>query len=237
MTTEHTLSLRLTEAGGDERDAGSTDVTLNRLIIAGWTGRDTDAMEKHIKELEELGVARPASTPIFYRASVNRLTTASAIQASGTASSGEIEFALLRTGGRIWVGAGSDHTDREVETYGVTVSKQMCDKPVASVFWAWDDVAGHWDDLALESSIVTAGKREVYQQGTVAAMRPATELIEMFEKETGSSFQDGDLMLGGTLAAMGGIRPADRFEFRLHDPERNREIAHAYDIEPMPVLG
>ena len=43
---------------------------------------------------------------------------------------------LLQHAGRLWVGTGSDHTDREVEKYGVTVSKQMCDKPVAPVFWA-----------------------------------------------------------------------------------------------------
>ncbi len=69
--------------------------------------------------------------PIFYRASAARLTTDDAIEALGAASSGEAEFVLLRHGGRLWIGAGSDHTDREVEKYGVSVSKQMCDKPIA----------------------------------------------------------------------------------------------------------
>ena len=36
---------------------------------------------------------------------------------------------LIGWQGRIFVGLGSDHTDRKVETYSVTVSKQMCDKP------------------------------------------------------------------------------------------------------------
>ena len=40
-------------------------VTLHSAVIAGWTARDVSAMEKHINELEELGVARPASTPIY----------------------------------------------------------------------------------------------------------------------------------------------------------------------------
>ena len=47
--------------------------------------------------------------------------------------------------GRIFVGTGSDHTDRKVESYSVTVSKQMCDKPIAPVLWDLDDVIGHWD--------------------------------------------------------------------------------------------
>jgi hypothetical protein len=38
-------------------------------------GRDPVAVEKHIKELELLGVKRPATTPIFYRVSNARLTT------------------------------------------------------------------------------------------------------------------------------------------------------------------
>ena len=38
---------------------------------------------------------------------------------------------LIGWQGRIFVGCGSDHTDRKVEAYSVTVSKQMCDKPIA----------------------------------------------------------------------------------------------------------
>lgn len=230
---DHTIDVRLLRPSGGER----AELNVRRLIIAGWTGRDAEAMEKHIVELEEMGIARPASTPIFYRVAAPRLTTAGAIQATGTASSGEVEFVLAKIDGDIWVGCGSDHTDREAETVGVTLSKQMCDKPVASVFWPMAEVAEHWDQLALESSIVTAGKREVYQQGHVTAMRPPGELIDLFEASTGTGFQDDDVMFGGTLAARGGIRPADRFEFRLHDPVLNREIAHGYDIETLPVLG
>ncbi|HYW59384.1 MAG TPA: DUF2848 family protein, partial [Xanthobacteraceae bacterium] len=113
------------------------DVPIDDAVVAGWTGRDAAAVEKHIKELELLGVKRPATTPIFYRVSAARLTTDSEIEVVGDRSGGEVEFVLLQHGGRLWVGTGSDHTDREVETYGVTVSKQMCDKPLAREFWAF----------------------------------------------------------------------------------------------------
>ena len=71
------------------------------------------------------------------------------IEVVGERSGGEVEFVLLQHAGRLWVGTGSDHTDREVEKYGVTVSKQMCEKPIAPPFWAFDDVAPHWDRLML----------------------------------------------------------------------------------------
>ncbi|MFZ3309174.1 MAG: DUF2848 family protein, partial [Xanthobacteraceae bacterium] len=67
-------------------------VQVDRLVIAGWTGRDKVALEKHIAELEAIGVKRPATVPIFYRASAARLTTDDSIEVLGNASSGEAEF-------------------------------------------------------------------------------------------------------------------------------------------------
>ena len=159
----HVLSLTL-HGGSDTRP---TEVAIDQAVIAGWTGRDAAAVEKHIKELEALGVKRPATTPIFYRVSAARLTTDDTIEAVGEASGGEVEFVLLQHDGRLWVGTGSDHTDREVEKYGVTVSKQMCDKPIAPAFWAFDDVAPHWDRLMLRAHVIEGGKRVLYQEGAV----------------------------------------------------------------------
>src|SRR5579864_3414202 len=90
-------------------------VRVDRLVIAGWTGRDKAAVEKHIEELAVLGVKRPPTTPVFYRASAARLTLDDEIEVLGETSSGEVEFVLLQHGGRLWVGTGSDHTDRQVE--------------------------------------------------------------------------------------------------------------------------
>ncbi len=48
---------------------------------------------------------------------------------------------------------------------------------------------------------------------------------------------DGCAMFGGTFAAIGGIRPASRFEFELEDPVLKRIIRHGYDVIALPVLG
>jgi hypothetical protein len=87
---------------------------IDRAVIAGWTGRDPAARDKHIAELEAIGIARPASTPIYYRVAARRLTTADSIEVSGSETSGEVEFVLIGWEGRIFVGVGSDHTDRKV---------------------------------------------------------------------------------------------------------------------------
>jgi hypothetical protein len=64
------------------------DVEVHDLIIAGWTGRDQAALEAHIKELEELGIAPPKRTPVFYRVSASLLTAPPLIQVIGGDSSG-----------------------------------------------------------------------------------------------------------------------------------------------------
>ena len=215
--------------------ATSRDVPSDDAVVPGWTGRDAAAVEKHIRELEALGVKRPATTPIFYRVSAARLTTDAEIEVVGEKSGGEVEFVLLRHGGRMWVGTGSDHTDREVETYGVTVSKQMCDKPIASVFWAFDEVAPHWDKLMLRAHVTENGARVLYQEGPVAAMLAPDDLITRYAKD--GRLADDTLMFCGTLAARGGVRPTVRFEFELEDPVMGRRIAHAYTARTLPVLG
>ncbi len=216
-------------------ETGERDAEITALVIAGWTGRDAAAMEAHIVELEAIGVPRPQTTPCFYRAAVNLLTTGTSIEALGTETSGEAEFVLVALEDGLWVGAGSDHTDRKLETVGVAEAKQMCAKPVAPALWRYEDVAGHWDDLVLRSYAIDGGARVPYQDGPVTAMLPPTDLMARFEA-SGGTMPPGTLMYCGTLPVLGGIRPASGFAFELHDPVLDRSIAHEYDIAALPVV-
>lgn len=214
---------------------GPIDVTVDHLVIAGWTGRDAEAVEHHIAELEAIGVARPARVPCFYRVSASLLTTDATVEIPGADSSGEAEFVLYSTPMGLLVGIGSDHTDRKVETYNITVSKQICDKPVAPELWAVDDVAAHWDRLVLRSFATIGGERVLYQEGTLSGMLAPADLID---REFGKDgLPEGAALFGGTFAAKGGIRPATRFDYELSDPVLGRSISHGYDVRTLPVLG
>ena len=210
-------------------------LAIHQAVIAGWTGRDPVARDKHIAELEAIGIARPATTPIYYRVSSRRLTTADSIEVCGGDSSGEVEFVLIGWRGRVFVGLGSDHTDRKVETYSVTVSKQMCDKVMAPMLWELEDVVGHWDQMILRSFAWIGGARVLYQEGTLDSMLSVAELVQRCFGN--GRLPDGCAMFGGTFAAKGGIRPASRFEYELEDPVLKRSIRHAYDVIELPVLG
>ncbi|CAB3793036.1 hypothetical protein LMG28688_03639 [Paraburkholderia caffeinitolerans] len=227
------IKFRIEEGAGRYTERA---ITINNLVIAGWTGRDTVAMEKHIRELEELGVKRPAYTPVFYRVAADRIGAAPSIQVTGEESSGEAEFVLVKAGGETFVGIASDHTDRQVETYGITVSKQMCEKPCSDTLWRLSEVAGHWDDLLLRSYATIDGERVLYQEGKVTAMRSPQDLLAQFASR-GGQFEDGTAMLCGTLAAIGGIRAAQAFEVVLEDPVLGRTLRHAYEVETLPVVG
>ncbi len=210
------------------------ELVVDHAIVAGWTARDRAALERHIAELESLSIPPPASTPIFYPISAARVTTARSIQVLGTGSSGEVEFVLAKIDGRLCVGVGSDHTDREAQAYKISVSKQMCDKPVASSFWLYDEVADHWDDLILRSHAVIDGDRLIYQDGPVTSMLAPEDLLARFES-AGHLFGETSLMFCGTLSTEGGLKSATRFDFELVDPKLDRSIAHGYDIETLPV--
>jgi hypothetical protein len=199
----------------------------SNVVIAGWTGRDEAQLKKHIMELAEIGVKPPKTTPIFYRVANTLISNATSIQVSGTDTSGEVEFVLLSKADGLWVTVGSDHTDRKAETIGVSLSKQLCEKPVAKDAWKYDEVKPHWDKLVLRSW--ADGK--LYQEGPVAAMRSPEDLMGRHPLKTGWA------MFCGTLAAKGGIRPADVFRMELDDPVRKRKLTHEYRIHVLPVEG
>jgi hypothetical protein len=230
MNDRHELEFSFISSEGVTRRV----TTVDQAIIAGWTARDVAAMEHHIVELEAIGVPRPKRTPMYYRVGARRITTADRIEAVGAASSGEVEFVIFHDHGKLWIGVGSDHTDRKVETYGITVSKQMCDKPVAPQWWPLSEVEAHWDRLQLRSQVRIDGQTSTYQEGGVASMRHPRELISLYERDHGP-FVEGTLMFCGTLAAIGGIRPAQRFECALIDPVLDRQIGHGYEIETLPI--
>jgi hypothetical protein len=225
----------LTFTGETLRGRQDLHAPIEALIIAGWTGRDAKAVEAHIAELEEIGVKRPKSTPIFYRVAAALLTTASAIEVAGGDTSGEVEPVIVSLTSGLWVGVGSDHTDRKVEATGVTISKQLCAKPLAPVLWPLAEVADHWDTLVLRSHAVIDGKRRLYQEGPVARLRPPQELMHRYLG--GEGLPAGRAMFCGTLAVEGGLAPAERFEIELEDPILKRRISHSYTVKCLPVEG
>jgi hypothetical protein len=208
---------------------------IKHLVIAGWTGRNTAALEAHIKELEAIGVKRPKSVPIFYRVSRALLTADKSIEVMADKSSGEVEFVLVSLDDGLWVGLGSDHTDRKAETIGVTLSKQLCAKPVGTKLWRYDEVKPHWDKLVLRAFVPDGGKRRLYQEGPVTNMRSPEELIRLYTGR--DKLAPGTAMFCGTFAVHGDISYSGTFDMELEDPVLGRKLTHGYSIASLPDEG
>lgn len=223
--------------------AGAKPVTIaiDNAVIAGWTGRDANAVNHHIAELQEIGVPPPSAVPLYYRVAASLLTTDAAIEAVDSTSSGECEPVLVDDGGKLYLGLGSDHTDRKLEAHSVALSKQICAKPLAATLWVFDEVAGHLDEIRLRSFIrddESAGWTP-YQAGTLASIRPLAELAagSPFSRE-GVRLAAGTAMMCGTFAVLsGGVRPARYFCMEMEDVKLGRTITHSYETRTLPVIS
>lgn len=209
---------------------------VQELIIAGWSGRDVDAIEHHIKELAELGISRPSALPLYYRVGHNQLTQEQKIQVVGTGSSGEVEAFIFNSDGEQYVSVASDHTDRTLEAHSVALSKQICPKPVAAAAWRFADVADHWDELVLRSHILENGKQVLYQEGTLSTLRTPQNLIQGLLNGA-QRLPEHTAMSCGTVGAIGGIRASTSFSMELFDPKRNRSLKWHYEIECLPEIS
>ena len=216
-------------------DGETLDLNLTHLVVAGWTGRDQAAIQHHIDELAAIGVKPPSATPLYYRVAASLLTQGDRIEAVGEASSGEVEPLVVQQGGRRWLGLASDHTDRALEAHSVALSKQVCAKPCAAELWPWEDVADRLEDIALESWIHEDGDWVLYQQGTLASIRPLVALIDGVGLDDLAA--EGAAMLCGTFGAKGGVRPAARFRMVMRDPATGREIRHDYSTVTLPEIA
>lgn len=217
-------------------DGAPLPLDLKHLIVAGWTGRDADAIAHHIAELAELGVPAPSDTPLYYRVSAPLLTDAPLIEAVGGASSGEVEPLIVEAGGKRYLGLASDHTDRALEAHSVAMSKQVCAKPCALELWAWDEIADRLEEIELESWIEEGGDWVQYQSGTIASIRPLAELIA--GSKMSELAKDGPVaMLCGTFGAKGGVRPAAKFRMQMRDPKTGRSITHEYETRTLPEVA
>lgn len=214
-----------------ETPGGGIDAVIDDLIVAGWTGRDGKAVQHHIDELTAIGVTPPSRVPLFYRVSNTLATQAPEIQVLGEETSGEAEPLLLNIADALWLGLGSDHTDRVLEAVSVAASKQACAKPVAHGLWPLKEVEDHPDRLVLRCHIKQADGWSLYQEGTLAALRP----LDALARDAGLA--PGGAMLCGTVPAIGAIRPASAWRMELEDPVRERSLALSYSVTTLPVVA
>lgn len=220
MTTTE-LALRLDVLG-----TGRTlELSGYQVVVAGYTGRDEQAVRHHIEELAAIGVPEPPQVPMFYPVEAASVSTEATVAVPADNTSGEAEPVLVRHRGSWYLGVGSDHTDRDLETVSIETSKRVCPKPVAGVVVAVPDWRGFdWDAVALSSRV----DGRPYQDGQLSGLRRPENLLAVLS-ERGAD-RGGDLVcFAGTLPLLTGEFVAGTvWELRLALPD-GRTISHTYE--------
>jgi hypothetical protein len=205
-----------------------------RMVNAGYTGRNQAEVRKHIEELAQKGIPGPPATPTLYPVIRRALVKDPVIEVYSRETCGEAEYVLLiENENRIYVGVGSDHTDRKLEEWDIPRAKQICPNVIGETVWALEDVAGHWDELTLRCRQVVGGQEILYQEGKLARLMAPRELMAFVRAKVGAPL-DGTIIFSGTMAALtGGFVYGDTLSADLTDSQLNRRLAFEYDVHSL----
>lgn len=206
---------------------------IRRLICSGWVGRDPVALQEHIDELAEHGVPAPTRVPIYLNFSPYLVMTSDTVDVVSPESSGEVEYVVLKDGDQMFIGVGSDHTDRGLEKYSIPASKQMYAKVLAPMVWPYDEVRGHWNEIIVRAWSSVGGTRTLYQQAELATILNVEELLEQLPTGDGLP-TEGFVLFSGTPATLTGLVFGDAFDFEMEDPVLERTIRHGYEVRVLP---
>lgn len=229
------LKFLLIEKNGRKRPL---QFQVRRLLDAGFTGRNQEMVMRHVEELKSHGVAAPDKIPSFYPVPRELVTTDDEIEVLGTQTSGEVEVVFLFERGAVYVGVGSDHTDRELEKISIAKSKVMCPKVVSKELWNYDEIKGDWDRITLRSWIEEGSGKKLYQEGPLSAFLPADELIWITREHLKDGGLEGMVFFSGTLPTLQKeLAFSGSFLGELLDGSLNRKISFAYRIKPIDWLS
>ncbi|GAB6145451.1 DUF2848 family protein [Desulfocicer niacini] len=211
--------------------------SYTKMVNAGFTGKNQEEVRHHLTELAEKGIEVPDSTPTLYPVVTRALSTDSAMEVFGDETSGELEYVLfIKNESEVYVGVGSDHTDRNLEEFHIPRSKQICPNITSKTVWPLDEIKDHWDTLTMRCSVVKDGKTTLYQEGELGLLLNPSELIT-FVKEKIEGPLDGTVIYSGTFKMLTDeFIFADNFSGELMDNKSNRRIEFSYDVLPLDYM-
>lgn len=219
------IDFKLRKLSGEE----NLSVNYDELLVIGYAGRNREKIMEHIKELEEqLGVPAPKNIPTIFECSHEVLTQEKDIKFVGSKTSGEIEYVIVLIDGKIYIGLGSDHTDRELESVSVPKSKQVCPKPISTEVWDYNDLKDHWDQIKLVSYQTINGVEEQYQAGTLADILPVEKILAELYSRVGSI--KNSIIYSGTVPLLKGFAYGENFKGMMVDEVLNRSLTLNYNV-------
>ncbi|KAA0256989.1 DUF2848 domain-containing protein [Deferribacter autotrophicus] len=221
------------------RDNVTAEINLDWefAVALGYTGRDQESVNRHIEELKKLNVPIPQSIPAVYWFDPERISTTDTLYVIGDKTSGEIEFfAAFNASDELFITVASDHTDRELESISVSKSKQICTKIISNIFWRYDDIKNHFDEIILQCFVKFEDSEEyiLYQEGKLNNILQINELIKYIKSDY---FYNNEkfCFFSGTIPILSSETLfAKKYKLLMIDPVLKREITHTYKVIALP---
>lgn len=205
------------------------NLEFERVFAIGYAGRNMEKTMEHIRELErELGVPAPKKIPTIFQCGNYVLTQERDLAFVGEKSCGEVEYVIVIRQGKIYIGVGSDHTDRELEAASVPKAKQICAKPICGELWDYEEMKDHWDGIRLRSWQTVDGAEVLYQDGTLADILPVEVILKELEERVGGI--DNCVIFSGTVPVCDGFKYGTNFRYEMGDEVLGRKLASDYNV-------
>lgn len=205
------------------------DLHYERVFAIGYAGRNMEKTLEHIRELErDLGVPAPKKIPTIFQCGNYVLTQEKDLAFVGEKTCGEVEYIIVVKDGKLYIGLGSDHTDRALEANSVPKAKQICAKPIGGQLWDYAEVKDHWDGIALNSWQTVDGREIPYQKGTLADILPVEVIMKELEERVGGI--DNCVIYSGTVPVLDGFHYGSNFRCEMVDDVLGRKLSMDYNV-------
>lgn len=211
---------------------------MRRMVNAGYTGRDQEKVRHHIEELKKEGVPAPDSTPTAYEMITQLIYFDEEIEVVGEKTSGEAEYVLLCSADEVYVGVGSDHTDRELEPISIIKSKQVCPNILSDRLWRLKEIRKEWDEIVLRGWTKNEeGQKILYQEARLSAMMTPEDLMDFVKKKSMEKNLDGTMIFSGTIPLLSGTFVyGSYFEAELFNPQTGKSLSCHYQVQVLDYL-
>ena len=112
-------------------------------------------------------------------------------------TSGEVEYVIIINENKIFIGIGSDHTDRELEIASVSKAKQICPKPIGQKLWRYEDIQNHFDQIEVRSWQIVDNEEILYQEGNLSDILPVESILDAITQRVGHL--ENSVIFSGTV--------------------------------------
>jgi hypothetical protein len=101
---------------------------------------------------------------------------------------------------------------------------------MAKDVWPLEEIHPHWDRIELTCHVTRQGRKDLYQQDTLASILDPDYWLNALSARLGR-LPNGLVLFSGTIGTKAGLVTGDAYSLTMTDPVLDRVIQHTYTCE------